>query len=241
MYKLIGVIAKPLGMLLSLIYDLVGNYGIAILIFTLIVKLALYPLYAKQMKSTMRMATVQPKMKELQAMYANDKQMLNMKMEELYKEEKFNPMGGCFPMLIQMPIILGLFALLRTPQDYISDDRIFFAAHESFLWMQDLSQPDKWILPIAAGITTFISFSLSQQQQSAAGSNQTNSMMKAVKIIFPLMIVWMGRTFPSGLTIYWFFSQVIQVFFTINLNRIREKTRLEDEAKKMAEKGKKSR
>ena len=92
MYKLIGVIAKPLGMLLSLIYDLVGNYGIAILIFTLIVKLALYPLYAKQMKSTMRMATVQPKMKELQAMYANDKQMLNMKMEELYKEEKFNPM-----------------------------------------------------------------------------------------------------------------------------------------------------
>ena len=73
MYKLIGVIAKPLGMLLSLIYDLVGNYGIAILIFTLIVKLALYPLYAKQMKSTMRMATVQPKMKELQAMYANDK------------------------------------------------------------------------------------------------------------------------------------------------------------------------
>ena len=101
MYKLIGVIAKPLGMLLSLIYDLVGNYGIAILIFTLIVKLALYPLYAKQMKSTMRMATVQPKMKELQAMYANDKQMLNMKMEELYRKKNSTLWAGVFRCLFR--------------------------------------------------------------------------------------------------------------------------------------------
>ena len=109
MYTILGVIAKPLGMLLNLLYGFVQNYGLTIIIFTLIVKLCLYPLYIKQTKSTARMAEVQPKMQALQNKYANDKETLNIKMAELYKEEKFNPMGGCLPMLIQMPIIMGLF------------------------------------------------------------------------------------------------------------------------------------
>ena len=234
MYTIIGFIAKPLGMLLSLIYDLVGNYGISIIIFTVIVKFALYPLYAKQIKSTVRMAEFQPKMKEIQTRYANDRQMMNIKMSELYKEEKFNPMGGCLPMIIQMPIIFGLFALLRRPLDYIASDSMIFAAHESFLWIMDLSQPDKWILPIAAGIATFISFSMTQKQQQVGDTqNQMSGMMKSMKIIFPIMIVWMGRTFPAGLALYWFIGQVVQIFFNIHLNRVREKLRFEAEAKKM--------
>ena len=118
MYTILGVIAEPLGWLLSFLYGFINNYGITIIIFTIIVKMCLYPLYIKQTKSMARMSEVQPKMLALQRKYANDKETLNIKMAELYKEEKFNPMGGCLPMLIQMPIIMGLFALLRQPMEY---------------------------------------------------------------------------------------------------------------------------
>ena len=113
------------------------------------------------MKSTVGMSKLQPKIKALQQKYANDKDTLNAKMADLYREEGINPAGGCLPMLIQMPIIFGLFALLRNPLAYMgSSERMLFAIHESFLWMTDLSQPDKWILPILAGIATFFAFSI---------------------------------------------------------------------------------
>lgn len=217
----IGVIAKPLGMLLSFLYNITGVYGIALIILTLIVKFCLYPLYAKQIKSTARMGELQPKMRAIQQKYANDKETLNIKMSELYKEEKFNPMAGCLPMIIQMPIIFGLFALLRNPLNYISSDEMLFAIHQSFLWMVDLSQPDKWILPIAAGIATFVSFSMTQQQQQSNAAGGMGGMMKMMKYIFPVMIVMMGRAFPAGLTIYWCLGQVVQVFFNMRLNAIR--------------------
>ena len=139
-----GLLAKPLGWLLTLLYDLVGNYGICLIIVTLIVKLALYPVYKKQIFSTAGMMDIQPKMQELQRKYANDKETLNQKMAELYKEEGFNPMGGCLPMIVQMFVIMGLFGLLRNPMLYIADESMYFAIHEKFLWIQDLSQPDLW-------------------------------------------------------------------------------------------------
>ncbi|MEA4921979.1 MAG: YidC/Oxa1 family membrane protein insertase [Eubacteriaceae bacterium] len=232
MDTIIGVIAKPLGLLLSWLYDLTGVYGIALIILTLIVKLCLYPLYAKQIKSTAGMSKIQPKMKALQQKYANDKETLNIKMAELYKEEKFNPMAGCLPMVIQMPIIFGLFALLRNPLNYISNDNMLFGIHQSFLWMVDLSQPDKWILPIAAGIATFISFSMTQQQQAGvAAAGGTGGMMKMMKYIFPVMIVMMGRSFPAGLAIYWCLGQVVQIFFNLRMNVIRKRI-LEEGGKK---------
>mgnify|MGYP000856645283 FL=1 len=223
MNTIIGALAQPVGWLLSSIYDLIGNYGITLIVFTLIVKVCLYPLYSKQIKSTARMAQVQPKMKALQQKYANDKQTLNMKLSEMYKEEKFNPAAGCLPMLIQMPIIFGIFALLRNPLAYLQSDEMLFAVHESFLWMLDLSQPDKWILPILAGIATFISFRMTSQQQSAAQPGGMGSMMKMMQYFFPVMIVLMGRSFPAGLTIYWFVGQFIQIFFNLHLNKVRKK------------------
>ena len=235
MYTILGVIAEPLGWLLSFLYGFINNYGITIIIFTIIVKMCLYPLYIKQTKSMARMSEVQPKMMELQRKYANDKETLNIKMAELYKEEKFNPMGGCLPMLIQMPIIMGLFALLRTPMTYMTNnDTMLFAVHEEFLWIMDLSQPDKWILPILAGIATFIAFSMNQQQQEAAGAaaQQMNGMMKMMKYIFPIMIVWMGRSFPSGLALYWALGQIMQIFFNIHLKSVREKLKEESKQKK---------
>ncbi|MEG0923824.1 MAG: membrane protein insertase YidC [Anaerovoracaceae bacterium] len=238
MYGFLGIIAKPLGWLLSFIYDLVGNYGVTLLIITVIVKMCLYPLYAKQIKSTSAMSGIQPKMQELQKKYANDKETLNQKMSELYKKEGFSPMGGCLPMLIQMPIIMGLFALFRSPMQYISNENMLFAIHESFLWIKDLSQPDLWILPILAAITTFLSFNLSQQSMKGAtgAAAQSNTMMNIMKYFYPVMILWMARSYSSGLALYWFGSQFIQIFFNLRMNKLRKALREEESKKKKKKK-----
>jgi YidC/Oxa1 family membrane protein insertase len=241
MYTVIGFIARPLGTLLSFLYEFIQNYGITLLVFTLIVKLLLYPLYAKQVKSSVRMSEMQPKMKELQTKYAHDKQEMNAKMMELYRKEKFNPASGCLPALIQMPIIFGLFALLRNPMMFITGEEMLMATHESFLWIMDLSQPDPWILPIAAAITTYISFAQTQSQQGAMteANAMMGPMMKMMKYFFPLMILVMGRTFPAGLTIYWFFGQAVQILFNLHLNRVRKRLRAEIERKQQQQKQKK--
>jgi len=237
MYTILGIIAKPMGWLLGLLYGFIQDYGITIIIFTIIVKTCIYPLYIKQTKSMAKMQDVQPKMQALQRKYANDKETLNIKMAELYKEEKFNPMGGCLPMLIQMPIIMGLFALLRNPMQYITNDDMIFAFHESFLWIEDLSQPDPWILPIIAGVGTFISFFMNKALNES--NQQTAGMMKMMQFIFPVMILWMARAFPSGLALYWAVSQIIQIFFNIHLASIRKKMKREREIEAAKKKMKK--
>ena len=237
MYTILGVIAKPMGLLLDLLYGFIGNYGISIIIFTVFVKLCLYPLYIKQTKSTALMSEMQPKIKAIQNKYGNDQEMMNIKMQELYKEEKFNPMGGCLPMLIQMPIIMGLFALLRNPLRYITEDSMIFAFHEPFIWIDDLSQPDPWILPIIAGVATFISFTMNQALSDTGGANNpANGMMKMMKYVFPVMILWMARSFPSGLSLYWAVSQIIQIFFNIHMASIRKKMKNEGKNKKKKKK-----
>ena len=215
------IFTTPLALLLTLLYDLIGNYGITLIVVTLIVKLALYPVYKKQILSTAGMAEMQPKMQALQRKYANDKEKLNQKMAELYEEEGFNPMSGCLPMVIQMFIIMGLFTLLRNPMLYIQDEYMYFAVHESFLWIPDLSQPDLWILPITAGIATFFSFWMNQQQM-AGPAGQSNVMSKVMSYFFPIMIVWLSRSYPSGLAVYWAMSQIIQIFFNLRFNKIRK-------------------
>ena len=235
MYSLLSVIAKPLLYLLKLLYGVIDNYGLAIIILTLIVKLCLYPLYIKQTKSMAKMSTVQPKMQALQNKYGDDKEMLNAKMAELYKEEGFNPASGCLPMIIQMPIIMGLFALLRNPMMYMSDNNssMIFAFHGKFLWINDLSQPDPWILPIIAGVATFFSFTMNRMLQDNGAKDQQaqqmNGMMKMMQYIFPVMILWLCRTYPSGLGLYWGVSQIIQIGFNIHMTSIRKKIRREAE------------
>lgn len=244
MYTILGVIAKPLGFLLGLLYKFIGEYGITIIIFTLIVKLCLYPLYIKQMKSTARMTEVQTKVMALQKKYANDKATLNIKIAELYNRENYNPMSGCLPMLIQMPIIMGLFALLRNPLRYMTDESMIFAFHEPFVWINDLSQPDPWILPIIAGVATYISFNMSQNMSGAGSSNsaavdQMSGMMKMMKYVFPLMILWMAKSFPSGLALYWAVSQVIQIFFNIHMKTLKKGMQEKEDLEKIEAKKKK--
>ena len=234
-----GLIAKPVGYLLLWIYNLVGNYGIALIILTFIVKLALYPLYAKQIKSTAGMTEMTEKSQEIQRKYANDKEKQNEEMQKLYAESGFNPMGGCLPMVIQFPIIMGLFALLRNPMRYMpAGSTSIFANHESFLWIEDLAQPDLWILPIIAGVATFFSFSMNSAMTQTPGQN--NQAMNAVmKYFFPLSILWLARSYPAGLAIYWAGGQIMQIFFNIRMNKIKEDMMKETEYKKTVERAEK--
>ena len=102
----------------------------------------------------------------------------------------------------------------------------------SFLWIKDLAQPDKWILPIAAAVATFISFSMSQSTMNTGGAaQQTAFMTKIMKYFFPIMILWMARSYPAGLAVYWFGSQVIQIFYNMRFNSWRKKQREEREAR----------
>ena len=220
-----GILAKPLGFLLTWLYDIIANYGIALIVVTVIVKLCLYPVYAKSIKSTMRMTEMQPKIQEIQQKYAKDKELMNEKLTELYKEEGVSMYGGCLPMIVQMIVIMGLFALLRNPMAYIDSDSMLFAIHEPFLWIQDLAQPDKWILPILAAIATCIATTMSQNT-GAAGANaqQAKMMTNIMKYFFPIMILWMARSYPAGLAIYWFGSQLIQIFYNIRFAKMRKQS-----------------
>ena len=230
-----GVLASPLGYLLSWLYDLVGNYGISVIILTLIIKLALYPFYAKQIKSMTKMTALQPKMNEIQQKYGKDKALMNQKMAEFYKEEGVNMYGGCLPMLIQMIVVMGLFTLFRNPMNYIGSDKMLLAIHESFLWINDLAQPDKWILPIIAGGATFIAYAFSQTSQMGTGPQQQMKMMTTMmKYVFPIMILMMARSYPAGLAIYWSGSQIIQIFYNIRFARLKKK--MKEEAKKKTKK-----
>lgn len=228
-----GIFAKPLGYLLSWLYDIIGSYGIALVVLTLIVKFALYPLYAKQIKTTTNMTKLQPKIKEIQQKYAKNRELMNQKMAELYEKEGGSMYGGCLPMVVQMFVIMGLFALLRNPMAYINDDSMLFAIHESFLWINDLAQPDKWILPIVSGVATFISFYFSQTtSQPGANADQMNLMMKFMKYLFPLMILMMARSYPAGLAVYWSVSQIVQIFYNIRFAHLKKKILGEDKKKK---------
>ncbi len=212
--------AQPIGLLLTGLYKLIGNYGISIVIVTLIIKLVLYPLYKKQIMSTAGISELQPQLEEIKRKYADDKEMMNAKISELYQQEKVTPTAGCVPMIVQMFIIFGLFALLRNPITYLGDSsEMLFAVHESFLWISDLSQPDRWILPIAAGIATYFSFSMTQGQ---SGASSSQAMMKSMKYIFPVMIVLLARSYPAGLAIYWAISQAVQILYNLRFAKLRK-------------------
>ena len=237
-----GIIATPIGYLLLWIYKLVGNYGIALIILTFIVKCALYPLYAKQIKSSANMAEMSEKSQDIQRRYANDKEKMNEEMQMLYAEAGFNPMSGCLPMLIQFPIIMGLFALLRNPMKYMPDNTtMIFANHESFLWIKDLAQPDLLILPILAGVSTYFAFALNSAmtQTPGASAGQNKAMNAIMKYFFPLSILWLARSYPAGLAIYWAGGQFMQIFFNLRINKIRDKMKEEKEHKKLVDRAEK--
>lgn len=223
---IIGLFAKPIGSLLAWIYGMVNNYGLSIIILTVIVRVCLLPLYAKQIRYQSKISEIQPKLKEIQERYAADREMLNRKTMELYSQEGVSPSSGCLPLLIQMPVIMGLFALLRSPLTYMTATQMIAAVHESFLWVKDLCQPDNWILPLIAGITTFFSYGVGTGSSASSAGMPS---MKAMQYFFPVFIFLMGRSFPAGLALYWAVGNMFQIFQTVYFNRQKEKESLRNE------------
>ena len=213
---ILNVLAKPLGALLKLIFDLTNNYGLSIIIFTVIVKLLTVPLTLKQTRSMREINEIQPKLKKLQEKYKNDKEQLNVKTLELYKEHNINPFGGCFPLLIQLPILVGLFAALREPAKYVFEsEAVYRTINTSFLWLTDLSIPDPylWGLPLLAGLTTYLS------SVTATAGMPTDQNQKIMTYFMPIMIFWWGKSFPAGLTLYWVVSNAFQAIQQLVIRR----------------------
>ncbi len=176
----------------------IASYGLAIILVTISIKLVLYPLTVKQVKGMKAMQELQPKMKELQDKYKGNPEKLNKEMALLYKESGSNPLAGCLPLIVQMPILMGIFFAIRDYQ-YAADHLT------SFLWIPNLSMPDPmYILPVISAVTTYIQ----QKQTSTDGGNaQTKMMMN----IMPIFIGYISLTFPAGLVLYWVISNVFQI------------------------------
>ncbi|KAF1085910.1 Membrane protein insertase MisCA precursor [Sporotomaculum syntrophicum] len=168
----------------------VPSYALAIIILTLLIKLVLFPLNQKQMLSMKRMQEIQPKIKEIQEKYKNkDPQKMQQKIMEIYKEHNVNPMAGCLPMLVQMPILIALYRSLLHIQ-FINTD------HAGFFWINTLSDKDPlYILPLLAGLTTYMLTKLT--------SSTTDQTQRMLLYMMPVFIAWISFTLPSGLVLYW--------------------------------------
>lgn len=227
MNAITGFFATIIGYPVQWIYSLIGNYGITIIIVTIIVRLCLIPLYAKQLKNSSKMAELQAQQKEIQTRYANNREKMNEEMNALYQKAGVSPMSGCLPLIIQLPIIWGLFALLRNPLQYMTANNMIAAVHESFLWITDLCQPDPWVLPIIAALTTYLTSEISM---GASSNNPANGMMASMKYFMPIMIFIMGRSFPSGLALYWAIGNVVQIAQSWIMNKKTKQRKAREEA-----------
>jgi YidC/Oxa1 family membrane protein insertase len=216
---MINSIAVPLGKLLFYIYDIVNSYGLSIVVFTILVKLILLPLTIKQTKSMKQMQDLNPKIKALQKKYGHDKQKLNEKTIELYRQHNVNPFAsGCLPILIQLPVLFALFQVLRLPEVYVFTPETYETVGKSFLWIKDLSasssfsDPISYILPILAAVTTYYQSKM-VTPKNAEGSQST------MNVVMPLMIGYFSFSFPAGVTLYWVLSnlfQIVQQFFGLS-------------------------
>jgi len=202
----IGAIYKALqGVLesaIEIMYNIFGNYGLAIIGITILIKLVLLPLTLKQDKSMSAMKKLQPKLEALKEKYKNDAQTLNQKTIELYKIHKVNPASGCLPILLQMPILFALFGVLRKT----GADGGVVAEGSKFLWLT-LSQPDPfYLLPLLNGAVSYF-----QQKLMSASQGSSNPQMKMMTYMFPIMMIFISYKMPSGLQLYWFVSSLASV------------------------------
>ena len=189
--------AKPLFALLSWLHDIFGNWGWAIIALTAIIRLVLYPLTYKGMVSMQKMKELAPKLKELKEKYAKDPQRLNAATMEMYKKHGANPLGGCLPMLLQIPVF---FALYRTLLNAVE-----LQGAPWILWIDDLSRMDPYyVLPILMGASMFL-------QQRMTPNNFTDPMQEKVFKYLPVIFTFFFVTFPSGLVLYWFVNNLFSI------------------------------
>lgn len=236
---MIDLFARPFGALLKLVFDLVSKvggepknisfYAIAIIITTIIFKFILLPIGLSQSKYMKKMQKINPEMEELRKKYKDDPQTLQAKTMQLYKDNKINPASGCLPMLIQIPIIIAFFRVLRDPVKYVfKSPEVYAALNKSFFWIKNLEKPDPymWGLPLLAALTTYLQSKIMGIQST--GNPQTDATQKTMNIFIPIMIFISARSFPAGLALYWTISnifQIIQQFFTKrSLDKVKEES-----------------
>ncbi|KHK03374.1 membrane protein insertase YidC [Desulfovibrio sp. TomC] len=203
-YGWFDFVAKPLIKLLHFFYDYVGNYGTAIILLTVLIKLIFWPLSQKSYKSMDQMKKLQPMLTQLREKYKDDRTKMNEEMMQLYKTYKVNPAGGCLPMVVQIPVFFGLYqALLHS----IELRHAAFITHLPFtnmIWLADLSAKDPYyITPLIMGATMFL-----QQKMTPAPGDPTQA---KVMLFMPVIFTFMFLNFPSGLVVYWLVNNVISI------------------------------
>ncbi|MGX9419329.1 membrane protein insertase YidC [Vibrio sp. RC27] len=208
-YGWLWFIAKPLHWMLSTIQGFVINWGLAIVCLTFIVRGAMYPLTKAQYTSMAKMRMLQPKLQAMRERIGDDRQRMSQEMMELYKTEKVNPLGGCLPILLQMPIFISLYwALMESVE----------LRHSPFFgWIHDLSAQDPYyILPILMGISMFVI-------QKMSPSTVTDPMQQKIMTFMPLMFMVFFLFFPSGLVLYWLVSNIVTLIQQTLIYRALEK------------------
>lgn len=197
-------IAKPLFVSLKFFQGLVGNYGWSIIIITFIIKLLFAPLTHKQQKSMKRMSALQPRINELKEKFKGDPQRMNTEMMELYKREKVNPLGGCLPMLVQIPVFIALYNVLNNAIEL---------RHAPFaLWLVDLSAKDPYyILPVLMGVSMFV---MQKMTPSTMEPMQAKMMM-----FLPVVMTFMFVSLPSGLVLYFTVSNLLSMAQQLYINK----------------------
>ncbi|MFZ1747250.1 MAG: membrane protein insertase YidC [Nitrospirales bacterium] len=195
-WSIVKAVAKPLFSVLRFIYDYTHNYGVAIILLTLGIKLLFVPLQYKSYKSMQGMQTIQPKVLALQEKFKDNKEKLNQELMKLYKEHKVNPVGGCLPMVLQMPVFVALFNIL-----YMTID---LRQAPFMLWVTDLSAQDPYyVLPVLMGISMVV-----QQKIMPTTMDPTQAKMM---MILPVGLTFLFVTFPAGLVLYWVTNNVLTV------------------------------
>lgn len=189
--------------LLKFFYEnIYPNYGIAIILLTILVKAIFYPMSVKQFKSMKEMQKLQPKIKELQEKHKKDPAKLQKEMISMYKEHNVNPLGGCFPLLVQLPFLIALFYTLMDKE--FKTLLIASGKGGTFLWIKNLAVADKtYVLPILIAVTTY----LSQRTMQKPADSAQNNMMSMMNTMMPILMFFISLNLYAGVLIYWVVSQ----------------------------------
>ena len=203
-YGWLKILAAPLFWLLKWLHALVGNWGWAIIFLTVLIKLVFYPLNAKAGRSMAQMKVLAPKMEKLKELYGEDRQKLNTAMMELYRTEKINPLGGCLPIVVQIPVVIALYWVLLASIEL---------RHAPWLgWIQDLSAPDPYfVLPVIYAISMFVTTKLNPQP--------ADPVQAKVMLVMPIMFSIFFLFFPAGLVLYWVVQNLLSILQQWYINR----------------------
>jgi len=190
----------------------IPSYGLAIIIFTVLIKLVLFPLTYAQLKSTRKMQELQPKIAELQKKFKDNPQKQQQAVMELYKQHGTNPVAGCLPLVVQLPILFALFTALRTFFNPVTNPSLN-VANAKFLWIPNLGEADPIILPLLAAVATFLQQWVTMRMSGMSGRNDpTMQTQKTMLYIMPVFMGWICRSFPAGLALYWVVYSIMSIF-----------------------------